>query len=155
MADYRMFIKNDPLAKIAQQILESTSSIQARIDRVLTESPTRKSFRMVADIIKTIKSPSEKQRMADHHAGSFSQQNPRFDHSKWHEWIGTHSPIENVPVKTEGKLDEISKDLAQRYFDKAQSGANNEKRDPALKRKVENRRTGIVRAAIRKNKVVQ
>ncbi len=63
------------------------------INQLLQEGPSRKHFRQVADIIKTIRDPAEKQRMAQHHADIFASQNKNFNHKKWHEWIGTKSHV--------------------------------------------------------------
>jgi hypothetical protein len=91
------------------------------IQMILSEGPSRMHFRQVADIIKTIKNTGERQRMADHHAGIFAKQNPRFNHAKWHNWIGTTwtKPSTHTKIASEETLDELTKKKLGDYKDKA------------------------------------
>lgn len=52
-------------------------------DRQLDEAPTRKHFRMVADLIKANPAPAKRNELAKHHAEIFAKQNPRFDREKF------------------------------------------------------------------------
>jgi len=55
----------------------------------LDERSTRKDFQLVADTVRAISDPAKRQEMADHHASIFAQQNPRFDHARFHAAAGT------------------------------------------------------------------
>jgi len=50
--------------------------------------PTRKHFRMVADLIKTNADPVKRSELASHHAAIFAAQNPRFDRKKFMDASG-------------------------------------------------------------------
>lgn len=52
-------------------------------DRQLSEAPTRKHFRQVADLIKANPAPAKRNELAKHHAEIFAKQNPRFDGEKF------------------------------------------------------------------------
>ena len=51
--------------------------------QALEEEPTRKDFRMVADLIAKIEDPSLRHSSAEDHADMFALQNPRFDRDKF------------------------------------------------------------------------
>jgi hypothetical protein len=55
----------------------------------LVETPTRKQFQQVADIIKAHPDAKKRQELANHHAAIFALQNPRFSHEKFHAAVGT------------------------------------------------------------------
>jgi hypothetical protein len=55
----------------------------------LKEAVSRKDFQMVADLIKANPNATDRQTLANHHAHVFAQQNPRFDHARFHAAAGT------------------------------------------------------------------
>jgi hypothetical protein len=128
MNDFRPFDKDldDPISKLAQKIMaparierEKTAKdlheaairrriesaekrdkkILESIDELLNESPTRKDFKVAANIVKSIKTPKVRQHFADKFATMYSKQNPRFSHEKWHAWIGTKNNTIKEPTK--------------------------------------------------------
>lgn len=50
--------------------------------------PTRKHFQQVADLIKEIPDEAKRKELAQHHAGVFKSQNPRFDHKRFYAAAG-------------------------------------------------------------------
>lgn len=50
---------------------------------------TRKHFVNVANTVRAIENPAERQKFADHHAMIFSASNPAFNHAKFHAHAGT------------------------------------------------------------------
>ena len=50
--------------------------------------PTRKHFQQVADLLKNIPDEAKRKELAQHHAGLFKQQNPRFDHNRFYSAAG-------------------------------------------------------------------
>jgi hypothetical protein len=55
----------------------------------LHESVSRKHFEQVVTTVKAIDDPQKRQAHADHNAVLFAQQNPRFDHARFHKACGT------------------------------------------------------------------
>ena len=55
----------------------------------LDESPSRKDFQLMANTIRSIEDPKKRQEHADLTAAVYAQQNPRFDHGKYHAACGT------------------------------------------------------------------
>jgi len=77
--------------------------------------PTRKHFKQVAEVVKMIKDPADRERVAHHHAEVFSKQNPRFDRKRFLDAAGckgTHCE------KNEETLDEISNKTKKQYLNK-------------------------------------
>lgn len=58
-------------------------------DHLNEAAATRKHFVNVANTVRAIENPGERQKFADHHAGIFAQANPRFDHARFHAHAGT------------------------------------------------------------------
>ena len=84
----------------------------------LDESVTRKHFREVANTVRAIEDPKERQTFANHHAAIFARQNPRFDHEKFHAAAGTHYDGKGVgskPWREETELTEASRKLVLNY----------------------------------------
>ena len=64
----------------------------------LSELATRQHFKAAANIIRAVRDPGERQKMADFQARVFSKENPRFDHQKFHTAAGTlHSEPASKP----------------------------------------------------------
>jgi hypothetical protein len=71
---------------------EQAEEIAADLNRKtqdLHEGVSRKHFEQVAATVKAIEDPQRRQHFADHHAGIFAQQNPRFDLARWHAACNT------------------------------------------------------------------
>jgi hypothetical protein len=60
--------------------------------------PTRKHFQQVADLLKNIPDEAKRKELAQHHAGLFKSQNPRFDHKRFFAAAG---------VNEDTQLDEV------------------------------------------------
>jgi hypothetical protein len=60
--------------------------------------PTRKHFQQVADLLKNIPDEAKRKELAQHHAGLFKAQNPRFDHKRFFAASG---------VNEDTQLDEV------------------------------------------------
>jgi len=56
--------------------------------------PTRKHFQQVADLIKNVEHPDKRKELAQHHAGIFKQQNPRFDRAKFMSAAGVNEALQ-------------------------------------------------------------
>lgn len=145
-------------------------------DHLDESGPTKKHFAQVANTVRAIADPAERQKFSDHHASIFSSQNPRFDHAKWHAAAGTKTQEErNVQEGTEPMiddredeetLDELSKGSLNRYREKARGfmhKAYNSTDNPELtsmwgvkdkkaERKISNRASGIRLASNRLRK---
>lgn len=59
-------------------------------DTIEEGGPTRKHFQQVADLIKEIPDPAKRKELAQHHAGIFKGQNPRFDHARFYKAAGVN-----------------------------------------------------------------
>lgn len=57
-------------------------------EAIVEGGPTRKHFQQVADLIKEIPDEAKRKELAQHHAGIFKKQNPRFDHSRFYAAAG-------------------------------------------------------------------
>lgn len=72
--------------KDARQTLKAQGKIPSlRKEEILDEAPTRKHFQQVADLIKEIPDEAKRKELAQHHAGIFKKQNPRFDHNRFYQ----------------------------------------------------------------------
>lgn len=69
-----------PDGSISQTKLTETS---------IDEMTTRKHFQAAANTIRAISDPRKRQEMADFQAHMFAQENPRFDHARFHAAAGT------------------------------------------------------------------
>lgn len=79
-------------------------------DRELTEAPTRKHFKMVADLIKSNPAPAKRVELAKHHAEIFAKQNPRFDREKFMKACDAHKTIsEGLKEKLSRVVDEATR----------------------------------------------
>jgi len=58
----------------------------------LDETPTRKHFQQVADVIKAHPDAAKRKELAAHHAGIFKTQNPRFDHTRFYAAANAGEP---------------------------------------------------------------
>jgi hypothetical protein len=58
----------------------------------LDETPTRKHFQQVADVIKSHPDAAKRKELAAHHAGIFKAQNPRFDHTRFYAAANAGEP---------------------------------------------------------------
>ena len=58
----------------------------------LDETPTRKHFQQVADVIRTHPDAAKRKELAAHHAGIFKTQNPRFDHKRFYAAANAGEP---------------------------------------------------------------
>lgn len=58
----------------------------------LDETPTRKHFQQVADVIKSHPDAAKRRELAAHHAGIFKTQNPRFDHKRFYAAANAGEP---------------------------------------------------------------
>lgn len=77
---------------IEQLLLDKIIQEQAEI---LFETMTKKHFQMVADVIKAIEDPKERQQMAEHHVSIFKKSNPLFKPELFHKASGTVYTPEN------------------------------------------------------------
>jgi hypothetical protein len=69
----------------------------------LNEAATRKDFRMVADLLKSIPDMAKRTELAMYHADIFKEQNPRFKKEMFLAAAGVDtSPIKDESVETEG-----------------------------------------------------
>jgi hypothetical protein len=69
--------------------------VLAKEENLEEGGPTKKHFQQVADLIKAHPDASKRQELADHHASVFAQQNPRFDHKRFHAAVGTtHNQVD-------------------------------------------------------------
>lgn len=57
-------------------------------ETIVEGGPTRKHFQQVADLLKNIPDEAKRKELAQHHAGLFKQQNPRFDHKRFYQAAG-------------------------------------------------------------------
>ena len=86
----------------------------------LEESVTRKHFQQVADIIKSHESHDKRKELAQHHAGIFATQNPRFDRSKFMKAANVQESVDELDEagpgrtipSTKGKDDKTLDDYA-------------------------------------------
>jgi len=67
-------------------------------EAILEGGPTRKHFQQVADLLKNIPDEAKRKELAQHHAGLFKSQNPRFDHKRFFAAAG---------VNEDTQLDEV------------------------------------------------
>jgi len=63
--------------------------------------PTRKHFQQVADLIKNVEHPDKRKELAQHHAGIFKQQNPRFDRAKFMSAAGVTESVDEAAQAAE------------------------------------------------------
>lgn len=69
--------------------LDEASQTLKTVKKVLAEMSTRRHFQQVADLIKAHPDAKKRQELANHHAGIFASQNPRFSHERFHAASGT------------------------------------------------------------------
>ena len=84
------------------QRIAANLNLSAELNQ-LDKSVTRKHFQQVANTVRAIEHPVTRQEFADHHAGIFAKQNPRFDHSKWHAACGTKTKAERGVTSNEDR----------------------------------------------------
>lgn len=58
-------------------------------DHLNEAAATRKHFVTVANTVRAIENPTERQKFANHHADIFAGVNPKFDHARFHAHAGT------------------------------------------------------------------
>lgn len=79
--------KGAQAVKGARQMLKQ-KRLQGEETELSEGGPTRKHFQQVADLIKEIPDAAKRKELAQHHAGIFKAQNPRFDHSRFYKAAG-------------------------------------------------------------------
>jgi hypothetical protein len=85
--------------------------------------PTRKHFQQVANEVRKITDGPSRQAVADHHARLFAQQNPRFDHDKFHSVCGTQTKKQRgikentAPIASTAIQENILKPLSPQFID--------------------------------------
>jgi hypothetical protein len=95
-------------AGVPDGTFEKNKNLQANAKEGVKEEtlnegyPSRKHFSMVADTLRAIEDPEERQRMADHHAAVFARMNPRFNHATFHAASGTqYNPSASSRLRNE------------------------------------------------------
>lgn len=71
----------------ARKTVKNRARLQGE-EAIVEGGPTRKHFQQVADLIKQIPDEAKRKELAQHHAGVFKSQNPRFDHSRFYAAAG-------------------------------------------------------------------
>jgi hypothetical protein len=76
--------------------------------------PTRKHFQQVADLIKEIPDAAKRKELAQHHAGIFKGQNPRFDHARFYKAAGVNEALEggSKPAHPTASNSQLGKNVA-------------------------------------------
>ena len=67
-------------------------------EAIVEGGPTRKHFQQVADLLKNIPDEAKRKELAQHHAGLFKQQNPRFDHKRFYAAAGVSEAVEGGAI---------------------------------------------------------
>ena len=96
-------------------------------DETIEEMMTRKHFKMVADVIKAHPDPKKRKELADHHAGIFKRDNPRFDHGRFYAAANAEQHSEETDmsdITTEQVLEEGPKALLDAILDGNKDEAN-------------------------------
>ena len=73
-------------------------------EAIVEGGPTRKHFQQVADLLKNIPDEAKRKELAQHHAGLFKQQNPRFDHSRFYKAAGVSEALDPGSAPTNAQL---------------------------------------------------
>lgn len=87
----------------ASAVRDARKAVKAKAvkEEALEEGgPTRKHFQQVADLLKNIPDEAKRKELAQHHAGLFKSQNPRFDHKRFYAAAGVNE--ETVDEALEG-----------------------------------------------------
>lgn len=79
--------------------------VKETVEHLHEANVSRRHFRDVANTVRAIENPEERQKFADHHAAIFARQNPRFDHARFHAAAGTQYNKTGVR-KEETNIDE-------------------------------------------------
>ena len=84
-------------------VRDARAAVKARArlrgeETIVEGGPTRKHFQQVADLLKNIPDEAKRKELAQHHAGLFKSQNPRFDHKRFFAAAG---------VNEDTQLDEV------------------------------------------------
>ena len=78
-------------------------------ESAIEEAVSRKDFRMVADLLKQIPDEAKRKELAQHHAGIFKQQNPRFKNDVFMKAAGvTEDAVDEGNEFTKARLDAIA-----------------------------------------------
>jgi len=78
-------------------------------EAIVEGGPTRKHFQQVADLIKEIPDEQKRKELAQHHAGIFKSQNPRFDHARFYKAAGVNEEsLDEVLTKSDSASKWIS-----------------------------------------------
>jgi len=98
--------KTKALVRAAQKGKKSKFARYAQHDMSTEEAiveggPTRKHFQQVADLIKNVEHPDKRKELAQHHAGIFKQQNPRFDRAKFMSAAGVTESVDEAAQAAE------------------------------------------------------
>ena len=103
--------EHEEALKAAQEEAEdewASRDVDVPLDEsAIEEAASRKDFRMVADLLKNIDDADKRKELAQHHAGIFKQQNPRFDTDRFMKAAGLEEGNEFTgalaKAKEEGK----------------------------------------------------
>jgi len=91
------FVKDARAAKPNRAPWKGPRKLQGE-EAIVEGGPTRKHFQQVADLLKNIPDETKRKELAQHHAGLFKAQNPRFDHKRFFAAAG---------VNEDTQLDEV------------------------------------------------
>lgn len=83
-------------------------------EAIVEGGPTRKHFQQVADLIKEIPDAAKRKELAQHHAGIFKGQNPRFDHARFYKAAGVNEALEggSKPAHPTASNSQLGKNVA-------------------------------------------
>jgi hypothetical protein len=81
------------VAKVAKRLGKKEADLWKE-ETIAEGGPTRKHFQQVADLLKNIPDEAKRKELAQHHAGLFKSQNPRFDHKRFFAAAGVNEETE-------------------------------------------------------------
>jgi hypothetical protein len=107
--DDRAYMQNAAnLVRGARRSLKKSTGHTLQGEETLKEGgPTRKHFQQVADLIKEIPDPAKRKELAQHHAGIFKTQNPRFDHARFYKAAGVNEEVLDEVLSGGSKKQEV------------------------------------------------
>jgi DNA primase len=101
------------LVKGARRSLRKSTGHTLNKEESLVEGgPTRKHFQQVADLIKEIPDPAKRKELAQHHAGIFKGQNPRFDHARFYKAAGVNEEVLDEVLSSGAKQKPVQPSIA-------------------------------------------